>query len=308
MLLTRTPLRITLGGGGTDIPGFYREHGGFLIGAAIDKYVYCAVNHNFDGDLLLRYSQTERVATATDIQHPLARWCFAYAEMLTGVEVSVMADIPAGTGLGSSGAFTVGLLNALSAYNHKPLAQRHLAARACAIEMHRLGAPVGKQDPYIAALGGVTALQIDRKGNVEHYPVSVPPELEENLLLFYTGLKRSAPDELSSQPTVSKDVLAFGQRALPLLVDGHLDKFADLLNEQWAAKYERAHTRTHDLVNEWLRVGLNAGALGGKLVGAGGGGFLLFYSESKSVLRGAMNELGLPEVRFRFDYEGTRCL
>jgi D-glycero-alpha-D-manno-heptose-7-phosphate kinase len=323
VIITRTPLRISLGGGGTDVPSYY-EHGGggFLVAAAIDRHVYIALNRNFDGDLLLKYSETERVDKPEEVEHPLLREALLVTGVREGVEVSSMADVPAGTGLGSSGAFTVGLLRALLTLRRRTVGRRQLAEMACDIEIGRLGAPVGKQDPYIAAVGGVTAFTFASDGGVTVRPVELADDvrdrLEDNLLLFFTGLRRSAADELSAQgagvPSTGASranldaVRDLGIESASTLEVGDLERFAELLTEQWQRKHERSPGGIHERIDEWIRAGIDAGAMGGKLVGAGGGGFLLFYAEDKRALRRAMAERELEEVRFDFDYDGSTTL
>lgn len=324
MIITRTPLRISLGGGGTDLPSYYRKSGhGFLIAAAITKYVYIAVNQNFDNDLLLKYSRIERAATQADVEHRLLRECLLATGEWHGIEVSSMADIPAGTGLGSSGSFTVGLLKALRMYSHQGHGNIELAAEACAIEIDRLGEPVGKQDQYIAAAGGITAFTFHDDERVDVEPLPLDPltraRLEENLILFYTGVRRSASEVLAEEQVVKagtpeslSDNLdltrSIGYRTRDALLDGDIEGFGNLLTEQWNLKYRRQPTATHDMVDKWIHLGIDAGAAGGKLVGAGGGGFLLFYASQKSDLREAMHAAGLPEVPFRIDYEGSTVI
>ena len=321
MIITRTPLRISLGGGGTDLPSYYREAGaGFLIAAAITKYVYIAVNQNFDDDLLLKYSSVERVKSQTEVQHPLLRECLAATGEWSGIEISSMADIPTGTGLGSSGAFTVGVLKALRMYSHQGHANLDLAREACLIEIDRLGEPVGKQDQYIAAVGGITGFTFNADDSVDVEPLALDPStrtrMEENLLLFYTGVRRSASEVLAEERSVTSatalqlsanldETLDIGYRTRDVLLSGDLDSFGALLTEQWNLKYRRQPSETHDVVNEWIHRGIGAGAAGGKLVGAGGGGFLLFYTDRRAELREVMNGLGLTEVGFRIDYEGS---
>jgi D-glycero-alpha-D-manno-heptose-7-phosphate kinase len=325
MIITRTPLRISLGGGGTDVPSYYREtDGGFLIAAAISKYVYIAVNDNFDDDLLLKYSQIERVDKASAARHPLLREALNLTGISSGIEISSMADIPAGTGLGSSGAFTVGVLRALWSYRHEIVSNHDLARQAAEIEIERLGEPIGKQDQYIAAIGGVTAFQFHSDERVEIIPLvlSLPMRhrLEDNLLLFYTGMRRSASEVLAEERsrempgsarslrTNLDEVKRLGRATRTALENGDAVAFGALLTEQWRMKFERQPSREHHTVDDWIRRGIDAGALGGKLVGAGGGGFLLFYAESKEDLRAEMTALGLPEVRFTIDYEGSSTI
>lgn len=320
MIITRTPLRISLGGGGTDLPSYYRNStGGFLVAAAISKYIYIAINQHFDDSILLKYSEIEQVRHPVEVQHPLLREALLLTGVEKQVEISAMADIPAGTGLGSSGTFTVGLLRALRAYRHDTVSPSELAEEACRVEIDRLGEPIGKQDQYIAAVGGVTAFEFRPDGRVEMSPVrlagSIRFQLEENLLLFYTGVKRSASDVLAieQRPGASINenldaVRTSGRQSCEALEAGDLDKFGALLTDQWQLKLERAPSDVHRQVDQWIREGVAAGAAGGKLVGAGGGGFLLFYAENKADLRAAMAARELEEVRFRIDYEGSTTI
>ena len=325
MIITRTPLRISLGGGGTDLPSYYRNSdGGFLVAAAIDKYIYIAINRNFGSDILLKYSSIERVTKPADVEHPLLREALIASGVEEGVEISSMADIPAGTGLGSSGAFTVGVLKALLAHSHQIRPNKELAELACEIEIEQLKAPVGRQDQYIAATGGVTAFEFLPDDTVNVIPVEMTGEarasLEENLVLFYTGVSRSAAGELANQagpsqrsaPTDLTDnlnaVKALGLASFEALGVGDLTGFAELLTQQWKLKLQRSPTELHQQIDGWIERGLTAGAGGGKLVGAGGGGFILFYAESKADLRAEMLDLGLDEVRFAFDYEGSTTI
>jgi D-glycero-alpha-D-manno-heptose-7-phosphate kinase len=295
VIITRTPLRITLGGGGTDVPSYYRKRdGGFLIAAAITKYVFIAVNRNFDGDYLLKYSQVERFDDPNDAEHRLLREILLVTEVPAGVEISSMADIPAGTGLGSSGAFTVGTLQALLAHRRDHPSNVELAELACHVELERLGEPIGKQDQYIAAVGGITAFSFEPDDSVRVQPLELPPEsrerLEDNLLLFYTGIRRSASEVLALEAATDGDaprdpadleanldaVKALGYETAEALQRGDLDHFGSLLSDQWQRKLERSPTPVHQQVDRWIRAGLEAGATGGKLVGAGDGGFLVF--------------------------------
>jgi D-glycero-alpha-D-manno-heptose-7-phosphate kinase len=324
MIITRSPLRVSLGGGGTDLPSYYREHGGFLVAAAIDKYVYITQHRTFQEEIILKYSKLERVKTAAEIEHPLVR----EALRLTGVtdthlELTSMADIPGGTGLGSSGSFTTALLKALHAYRKNIVSPAELAEQACHIEIDRLGEPVGKQDQYIAAIGGITAFTFHPDGRVEYRPVKVPEEtlfnLEDNLLLFFTGYSRSASVILKDQHDRSRshdramlDNLHFtkelGVQSLAALEGGRLEEFARLMDVHWQRKKARSTGMSNDRINEWYDHAMANGALGGKLIGAGGGGFLMFYAADKQRLRHALREKGLQEVRFRFDFEGTKVV
>jgi len=324
VIITRTPLRISLGGGGTDLPSYYRSgDGGFLVAAAITKYVYVAIHDNFGSHVLLKYSSIEDVPTAADVKHPLIREALLHAGLTGGVEISSLADIPAGTGLGSSGTFTVGLLRAIYAYQRQYVSSADVAAHACHLEIERLGDPVGKQDQYIAAIGGVTSFEFLPDGRVIPQSIAIPnparERFEENLLLFYTGVRRSAANELRELDQGAgggdrdlhanlDEVKASGFATKAALEDGDLHSFAALLSEQWELKYRRAPSAIHDQVDKWLRDGIAHGALGGKLVGAGGGGFLLFYAEHKADLRARMAELELQEVSFGVDHQGSTVI
>jgi D-glycero-alpha-D-manno-heptose-7-phosphate kinase len=324
MIITRSPLRISLGGGGTDLPSYYREHSGFLIAAAIDKYVYINVHRRFVEGFLLKYSHLEEVATIDEIKHPIIR----EALKLVGIqernlEITSMADIPAGTGLGSSGSFTTALLKAFHALKKNLVHPAELAEQACCIELEKLGEPIGKQDQYIAAYGGITCFRFMPDGRVEAEPLKVSEEtlfnLEDNLLLFFTGYSRAASAILKEQDSKSKqadpamiDNLHFikelGKQSQEALESGELPEFARLMDVHWQRKKERSQGMSNRDIDAWYDCAMANGALGGKVIGAGGGGFLMFYADDKVKLRHAMREKGLAEVRFRFDFEGTRIL
>ncbi len=324
MIITRSPLRITLGGGGTDLPSYYRQHGGFLIAAAIDKYVYVTVMRPFTPGIFLKYSRLEHVAHTNEVEHPIIREALGLnGNGASQIEITTLADIPAGTGLGSSGSFTTALLRALSAFHHKPMHPNELAQMACDIEINRLKEPIGKQDQYIAAYGGVTSFTFRHDDGVEVKPVGVSREvlhqLEDHLLLFFTGYSRSASAILADQQakTVADDqdmvanlhyVKELGYRSLDALESGHLPRFGELMHEHWEHKKARSGGMSNPQIDEWYELALKSGAIGGKLVGAGGGGFLMFYAEDAARLRAAMQKAGLDEVRFRFDFEGTKVL
>jgi D-glycero-alpha-D-manno-heptose-7-phosphate kinase len=324
MIITRSPLRVSLGGGGTDLPSYYSEFGGFLVAAAIDKYVYITQHHTFQEEIIIKYSKLERVASVAQIEHPIVR----EAMLLTGVtephiELTSMADIPGGTGLGSSGSFTTALLKALHTHRKRPISPAELAEQACEIEIDRLGEPIGKQDQYIAAVGGITAFTFHPDGRVEFRPCRISEEtlfdLEDNLLLFFTGYSRSASSILKDQNDRSKrndpamlENLHFtkdlGVQSLRALESGDLDEFARLMDVHWQRKKARTSGMSNDRINEWYDYAMAQGALGGKLIGAGGGGFLMFYAGDKRKLRHSMREKGLQEVRFRFDFEGSKVV
>lgn len=324
MIIVRSPLRISIGGGGTDLPSYYHDHSGFLIAAAIDKYIYITVHDTFVADFILKYSKMERVQTVDEVQHPIVREALKLtATPVTGLEITSMADIPAGTGLGSSGAFTVALLKALYTHQRKIINPYDLAQQACEIEIERLGEPVGKQDQFISAFGGLTQFRYHTNGDVDVTPLELDAEtaynLEENLILFFTGYTRSASKILKEQDDKSKDkdtamiqnlhnVKQMGMDIRDMLVAGDLHGFAGAMQTHWENKKKRSGGMTNPQIDEWYALALANGALGGKLIGAGGGGFLMFYAEDKVKLRRALNQAGLTEVRFRFDYEGTKVL
>jgi D-glycero-alpha-D-manno-heptose-7-phosphate kinase len=324
MIITRSPLRITLGGGGTDLPSYYRAHSGFLIAAAIDKYVYINVHRRFVDGFLLKYSSLEEAASIDDIKHPIIREALKLVDIQDrNLEITSMADIPAGTGLGSSGSFTTALLKAFHTLKKDLVHPAELAEQACCIELDKLGEPVGKQDQYISAYGGITSFRFLPDGRVEAAPLKICEEtlfnLEDNLLLFFTGYSRNASAILKEQDEKSKkadsamtDNLHFikdlGAQSQKALGAGNLEEFARLMDMHWRRKKERSGGMSNSDINSWYDYALANGALGGKLIGAGGGGFLMFYAEDKVKLRHAMREKGLTEVRFRFDFEGTRVL
>jgi D-glycero-alpha-D-manno-heptose-7-phosphate kinase len=324
MIITRSPLRISLGGGGTDLPSYYREHGGFVIAAAIDKYVYITLHQTFVQELIIKYSKLERVASVDEVQHPLIR----EALRVTGVgapylEITSMADIPAGTGLGSSGSFTTALLKALHTLKKNLMHSQDLAEQACHIEIEILKEPVGKQDQYIAAYGGLTCFRFLSNDRVEAWPLKINTDtlynLEDNLLLFFTGYSRPASEILREQDVRSRQndtamitnlhrVKELGRESKDALEAGDLARFGALMNVHWEHKKQRSANMTTDQIDRCYTLARNSGALGGKVIGAGGGGFLMFYAEDKIRLRRAMREAGLQEVRFRFDFEGTKVL
>lgn len=324
MIIARSPLRISLGGGGTDLASYYEPFGGFLVAAAIDKYVYITLHKNFAPDLIVKYSELERVPNASELKHSIIREAFALMGMGGHfLELTSMADIPAGTGLGSSGSFTTALLKALHAWNRNPTPAHQIAEEACAIEIERLQEPIGKQDQFIAAYGGLTAFTFHPDGKVTARKTKVSDEtlydLEDNLLLFFTGYSRSASAILKDQKSRSETsdpkmidnlhrTKELGHQSLEALESGDTHKFAALMHEHWKRKQTRSPNMSNDKINEWYDLAMGNGALGGKLIGAGGGGFLMFYAENRARLRSTMAAAGLQEVRFRFDFEGAKIL
>lgn len=324
MIITRSPLRISLGGGGTDLPSYYENHTGFLVTAAIDKYVYITLHETFFEEIIIKYSKLERVRSFGEIEHPIIREAFRLLGVTkSNLEITSMADIPAGTGLGSSGSFTTALLKALHNLQKNLVHPSELAEQACDIELNKLGEPIGKQDQYIAAYGGLTCFKFNPGGRVEAWPLKISEEtlynLEDNLLLFFTGYSRSASEILREQDQKSRKadpamienlhfIKDLGYQSQAALETGDLRAFAAIMDVHWQRKKERSGGMSNTTINEWYDVAMNNGALGGKLIGAGGGGFLMFYAEDKAKLRHALRNLGLKEVRFKFDFEGTKTI
>lgn len=324
MIIVRSPLRISLGGGGTDLPSYYQDHSGFLIAAAIDKYVYITLHQTFVEELIIKYSKLERVYSLEEIEHPIIREALKHLQITAHyLEITSMADIPAGTGLGSSGSFTTALLKALHTSKKNLIHPRELAEEACHIELNLLKEPIGKQDQYIAAFGGITCFRFLPNHSVDAFPLKITQEtlfnLEDNLLLFFTGYSRSASNILKEQDQKSQakdhDMISnlhfikeLGFKSKEALEQGNLQEFANLMNIHWDHKKKRSGNMTNNKIDEWYTLAKKNGALGGKMIGAGGGGFLMFYAEDKIKLRHTLREAGLPEVRFRFDFLGTQVL
>jgi D-glycero-alpha-D-manno-heptose-7-phosphate kinase len=324
MIITRSPLRISLGGGGTDLPSYYRRHSGFLISAAIDKFVYITLHQTFQKGLIIKYSKMEQADEIAQVQHPIIREALKLMEVADPhLEIASMADIPAGTGLGSSGSFTTALLRALHIYQKRLVPTHELAEQACCVEIEKVGSPVGKQDQYIAAYGGLACFQFLPNDQVKVEPLKLDSQtlynLEDNLLMFFTGYSRSASSILKVQDDKSKqqdsamiDNLHFikdlAYKSKEALEAGDLRAFAGHMKVHWDHKRQRGQGMTNPDIDRWYELAMNNGALGGKLVGAGGGGFLMFYSEEKTRLRQVMAQAGLREIRFRFDFEGTRAV
>ncbi len=324
MIIVRSPLRITLGGGGTDLASYYRQHEGFLVAAAIDKYVYVTVIRPFTPGVYLKYSKIEHVETIDEVQHSIIRESLKEFPLgVAQIEITTLADIPAGTGLGSSGSFTTALLRALHAHTRGIVHPRELAEQACYIEIDRLGEPIGKQDQYIAAFGGVTCMTFRTDGTVDAAPLAIDDEtrnnLEDNLLLFFTGFSRSAAAILKDQDQRTKNndaamidslhyVKDLGLRSKAALEAKDLVGFGKLMHEHWENKRKRSGGMSNPHIDKWYEIARANGAIGGKLIGAGGGGFLMFYAEDKVPLRHAMRDAGLTEMRFRFDFEGTKVV
>lgn len=324
MIIASSPLRVSLGGGGTDLASYYSEFGGFLIAGAINKFVYVTVMRPFTEGVFLKYSEIEKTATVDGVRHRIIREALRLQNLRTPqIEITTLADIPAGTGLGSSGSFTTALLLALYAHRRNIILPADLAELACHIEIDLLGEPIGKQDQYIAAYGGLTCFTFEQDGTVIAAPLAIPfaafQEFEDRLMLFFTGFSRSAGSILKDQKERSQkndqsmlDNLHFvkelGLRSKTVLEAGNIYGFGRLMDEHWQNKRKRSGGMSNPQIDSWYRLAMNSGAIGGKLVGAGGGGFLMFLAEDKTRLRQAMTRAGLEEVRFRFVFEGTKVV
>ena len=321
MIITRAPLRISLGGGGTDLPSYYCQHGGLVLSAAIDKFVYITLHDTFEQEFIIKYSKTEQVRAVDEIKHPIVREALKLVPVsVPHLEMVSMSDIPAGTGLGSSSSFTVALLRALHSHNRDVVPREQLAEEACRIEIETLGEPIGKQDQYIAAFGGITSFLFDPDGHVIVHPVQMSAEtlynLEDNLLLFFTGFTRAASAILAEQDTRTRggdagmlnhlhQIKRLGYESKAALEAGDLRGLAAIMHQHWELKKQRSGAMTNARIDQCYDLARANGAVGGKLIGAGGGGFLMFYTEDKTRLRRVMREAGLREVRMRFDFEGA---
>jgi D-glycero-alpha-D-manno-heptose-7-phosphate kinase len=325
MIVSRAPVRFSLGGGGTDLPAYSDRFGGFLVSAAIDKYIYVTANKRFYNDIRLAYSKTEIVPSVDKIEHRIFREALRMTQIENAIELTSVADLPANSGLGSSSSFTVALLNALHTYRREFVSSRRLAEEACAIEIERLGEPVGRQDQYIAAFGSVTAFTFGTDGSVVVEPVPVREEvldeLETNLVIFWSGVERPASVVLSEQGQrlrgLEADVIErmhaikeIGREVYRLLVAGDVDRYGELLHHHWTQKRKLASKMTDSSLDDHYEAARAAGALGGKLMGAGGGGFFMFYSRpaDKRRIIEAMAARGLRQLRFRFDDDGARIV
>lgn len=324
MIMTRTPLRISIGGGGTDLPSYYRQFGGFVLSAAISKYVYITINRSFLPGYFLKYSETEHAETRAEIRHPLMREAIDMHDVPMPLEIVSLADVPAGTGLGSSGTFLVGLMHALHAYKREWVTAETLAREAVEVEMNRLDEPVGKQDQYIAAYGGLLCQEYHEDDRVTVEPLKIGDtgirELRDSLMLFFVGHTRAASTLLNDQKKRSdnQDVemlkaLHFtkqlGLEIRGLLEAGQIAELGRLMHEHWLHKRGRSAGMTSDRIDElYSSARREGGATGGKLVGAGGGGFLLFQTNDRRRLRDAMRRAGLSEMDFTFDFDGSVVL
>jgi len=324
MIVTRSPLRISLGGGGTDLPSYYKNHEGFLIAAAIDKYVYITIHETFNEEIIIKYSELEKRKSIGDIKHPIIRECLKllnYKKL--SIEISSMADIPAGTGLGSSGSFTTALLKALHYHKKNIISSEEIAEQACDIEINKLKEPIGKQDQYIASVGGITSFNFKKNGKVTYSPLKISKDtlynLEDNLMLYFTGYSRKASNILRDQDKKSKsknkDMIEnlhftkdLGKKSMEAILKGNLDDYGKIMHEHWMHKIKRSKNMSNKNINDWYQFARKNGAVGGKLIGAGGGGFLMFYVNDKKNFRKAFSETKLKEVRFKFDFEGSKVI
>lgn len=328
MIIVKAPLRISIGGGGTDLPSYYQQFESTFISAAIDKYIYISLHPIFIEDIIVKYSELERVLDVEKLRHPIVREALKQTGVTRAIEISSFADIPSGTGLGSSGTFTVALLKALYTFRNQAHGAMSLAEDACRIEIEKLGAPIGKQDQYISSVGGLTRFHIDKSGLVTARPLEMARhhmiDLEEHLLLFFTGFSRSANDILKEQddavrkPESAKlgqdmlDNLHFtkelGHQIGTALERGEIAEFGRLMNVHWDHKKKRSNNMSSGTIDKWYDLALKNGAIGGKLIGAGGGGFLMFLADDKRRVRKAMREAGLQDVPFRFDQLGAQVV
>ncbi|MAH39715.1 MAG: hypothetical protein CL873_04215 [Dehalococcoidales bacterium] len=325
MILSRAPTRITLGGGGTDLKSYYSKHGGFLIAGAIDKYCTILASKRFYDSIRLSYSQTEVRNNVADIKHRIFRAALELTGLEKGIELHSAADVPANCGLGTSSSFTVALLNALHTYARDFVSQKQLATQACHIEIDLLGEPIGKQDQYLAAFGGLTCLTFNQNGEVLVEPLRIShqalEQLEDNLLLFFTGKERSASEMLCDQDEKCKQdnpemtanlhqIRDIGLETRKYLEKGQVDMLGELLHVHWETKKKRSRGMSDPFIDECYEVARKNGAVGGKLIGAGGGGFLMFYSANRDKPRlvETMQKMGLRWERFCFDFDGAKIL
>jgi D-glycero-alpha-D-manno-heptose-7-phosphate kinase len=322
LIVSKTPLRLTLGGGGTDLPAYSNQYGGFVVTSAINKYIYLVINRRFEEPVRVSYSITEIVEPIGKIKHPVIREALKLLDLKSNLEIISIAEVPAETGLGSSSSFTVGLLHALHMYKDEFLSRQLLAEEACRLQMEILKEPCGYQDTFIATFGGFTCLDIQKDGKVNVSPLKIREEtireLENSLIFFYTGIKRSSSSVLKDQGSAVKQsgsdqleamhaVKDIGYKVKRALEKGDIDEFGQLQNEHWQVKKRTSSAVSTGLIDKWYELGIKNGALGGKLMGAGGGGFLMFYcNNGRENLRKAMAKEGLREIAFDFEPEGSK--
>jgi D-glycero-alpha-D-manno-heptose-7-phosphate kinase len=325
MIVSRAPVRFSLGGGGTDLPSYAREHGGFVVAAAVDKFVYVCVARRFQNNIRLAYSESEIVDSAEQIKHRIFKAALGMTDIERGVELHSLADVPANTGLGSSSSFTVALLNGLHAFKREFVPAEQLAREACELEIDKLKEPIGKQDQYIAAYGGISALTFHPGGpvEVERLPLrdEVIDDLEANLIIYYSGVERSASAVLKEQAKTiveNRDaavqrmhrIKELGHETKRILLAGDIDRYGEMLHEHWTNKRKLASNMADSSIDEHYDAARKAGAIGGKLMGAGGGGFFMFYvrAADRRRVHDALAARGLRPMRFRFDFDGARIM
>jgi D-glycero-alpha-D-manno-heptose-7-phosphate kinase len=323
MIISRSPLRITLGGGGTDLPSYYQHFEGELISAAINHYVFVSVMRPFKEGIFLKYSNYEHQKSIDEVEHPIIRESLnLISKNDNQIEISSFADVPAGTGLGSSSSFTTALLKALHHHHNREIAAEPLAKLAWEIELEQLNQPIGKQDQLISSLGGIRHFIFHKNGEITHQPLKLKPntqrDLEQHLLLFFTGYTRQTNDILSEQKQRSiqfeHEILEnlhktkeLGQMSKLALEQGDLMKFGQIMHHHWILKKQRSSKISNPIIDDYYTEAQKHGAIGGKLIGAGGGGFLMFLSENPEKLRLAMKKQGLKELKYSFDFKGC-CL
>lgn len=323
MIITRTPLRICLGGGGTDVKEYYEKFGGYVVSAALNQYIYVVIHNSFDKSIRICYSKREIVNTADEVHHPVVRAAFKlFGIKDTGIEIISFADVPSDTGLGSSSSFTVGLVSALAAYKGIRMTKYEIAEKACHIERDILKEAGGKQDQYIAAFGGLSVLNIKEDGTIIVSPVQISHEtveaLEKNIMLFYTGIRRNSfkvqkalvSGVKKETRTVDSlhEIKRLGHETENILRTGEIDRYADFLRKHWEAKQKLSDMVTNGRINQLYRKAEEAGAMGGKIIGAGGGGYLLLYSNSPKAqekIRKIMADEQIDELKYSFDFTGT---
>jgi len=324
MIISRSPVRLPLGGGGTDLASYYSKFGGFFVAAAIDKYNYIAVKRRFEDGFRISYSRTEITDSIEKIEQPIVREALKLLNVGDYLEMVTIADIPGRSGLGGSSSYTVGVLNALHFFKRENVPRQTLAEEACRIEIDVLKEPIGKQDQYVASFGGINSYEIEKDGTVHVSPLSISQhstaELESNLLLFYTGIKRDASQILGRQKQDQEkgdkrvietmhEIKKIGYQVRDSLANGDIRRFGELLDLHWRVKKNLSEQISNSRIDQLYELAMRNGALGGKIMGAGGGGFFTFYSENgKERLRNAMSKEGLKEVRFRFDLDGSKII
>jgi D-glycero-alpha-D-manno-heptose-7-phosphate kinase len=323
MIVTRSPLRISLGGGGTDLPSYYEKYGGFLIAATINKHIYISLAETFNKKFLIKYSSFEETKTIDSLKHPLFREILKKFKIKTPLIITSHADIPAGTGMGSSGAFAVTLINALSIYTKKNFSKKKIAEIACDIEINTLKEPVGKQDQYTASYGGINSYEYTNNGKVIVKKLKISNlrtnDLKKKLVIFFTGYSRSSYKILNKQNDNTKKldlkmlenlhmVKSFGYESKKIIEEGNLDDLGKIMHEHWIYKKKRSPNMTNNKIDQYYNFALKNGALGGKLIGAGGGGFLMFYSKDINYLEKKFKKFNLKKLDFDFNNSGAELV